>query len=100
MGYCMSQQESKFSARVENVGRILAIVRKYDLRWEFEYDETGNIVGIQYEGEKLNEDESMFIEMNPYVTPGSYIQMLGDEGDIWRWIFGPKFEEKHAKLSW
>lgn len=51
---------------------------------------TGDIVSLEYFGEKLEDDEMLFAWIAPYVEPDSFIQMRGEDGDIWRWVFENK----------
>lgn len=70
-------------------------------RWEVEQDEDYNIVGIQFVGEKLGDDTILFKAIAPFVKPGSYIEMHGEDGCLWRWLFdGSGFSEKYAKVVW
>lgn len=67
-----------------------------------EVDEEDNIVGIDRWCEKLGYDEDeMFSIIAPFVKSGSYIEMLGEDGERWRWIFNDgTVEEKQAKTIW
>lgn len=68
-------------------------------RWELELD-GGEVVGISFQGEKLGDDHVLFNAIAPWVEKGSYIQMQGEDGMIWRWVFdGKKCVEKSAKIS-
>jgi len=70
-------------------------------RWHVERNEDGDIDYISFEGEKLGDDEILFNAIAPYVTQGSYIQMSGEEGCIWRWVFdGEKCAEIYPKIEW
>jgi hypothetical protein len=62
-------------------------------RWEVEFDDESNdIVGINFSGEKL---------IAPYVEAGSYIQMQGEDGEMWRWVFdGATVKEVKPKIDW
>jgi len=55
-------------------------------RWEADMDENG-ICDISFTGEKYGDDQILFDAIAPYVEDGSYIQMCGEEAEIWRWIF-------------
>lgn len=68
-------------------------------RWSVEEDGEGNIYDIYFEGEKLGDDNILFEAIAPYVKSGSFIQMCGEDGTIWRWVFeNSKCEEKYAEL--
>jgi len=56
-------------------------------RWAPEYDDEGNIVNLEYQGEKQGDEIELFKAMAPFVKPGSYIDMMGEDGNDWRWYF-------------
>ena len=70
-------------------------------RWSPEYDSAGNVTRLSFTGEKSGDDLVLFNAIAPFVQDGSYIEMLGEDGDRWRWIFQDnKCEEKHARIEW
>jgi hypothetical protein len=62
----------------------------HEWRWEIEHGEEGGVIGIQFEGEKLGDDEQLFDAIAPFVEEGSYIEMMGEDGTRWRWEFDGK----------
>jgi len=56
-------------------------------RWEPDFDEEGNINNIYFNGEKLGDDTVLFKAITPFVEEGSFIEMSGEDGSIWRWVF-------------
>jgi len=56
-------------------------------RWEPQLDEDGNINDIFFNGEKLGDDFVLFEEIAPFVKENSFIEMNGEDGTIWRWVF-------------
>ena len=69
--------------------------------WETEEDVDGNIVDIDFIGEKLGQDDVFLHAIAPYVEAGSFIEMSGEDGALWRWVFdGNEMEEKQANISW
>ena len=56
-------------------------------RWGISLDDKGDVDSISFEGENLGDDTIFFSEIAPYVEEGSYVQMHGEDGDIWRWVF-------------
>lgn len=70
-------------------------------RWELlPGDNTPDMVYLDFEGEKLGDDKLFFDTIAPYVEDGSYIEMGGEDGFIWRWIFeNGKCTEKEAKIT-
>ena len=70
-------------------------------RWAIHEDDDGNVDDIEFEGENAGDDLVMFKVIAPFVKKGSYIEMVGEEGDRWRWVFdGGMCEEVKAKISW
>jgi hypothetical protein len=70
-------------------------------RWYLEEDSKGNVVGIQFNGEKLGDDNILFEALGPFVQKGSFIQMQGEDGTMWRWTFnGTDMREVTATVSW
>jgi hypothetical protein len=56
-------------------------------RWSTEYDDNGNIVDLVHDGEKMGDDLELFKAIAPHVKSGSYIDMMGEDGNDWRWYF-------------
>ena len=56
-------------------------------RWTAEFDEHGDISGIDFDGEKLGDESVLFNAIAPFVVEGSYIQMGGEDQYSWRWVF-------------
>jgi len=70
-------------------------------RWEIEENEKGDVVAILFQGEKLGDDGVLFEAVAPFVVAGSYIEMHGEEGCLWRWCFdGEECVEKTARIVW
>lgn len=85
MGYCMSMTESTFFVSTENAGRVLAAMRHQP--YELKFDDDGNITGISFYGEKLGDELEVFQKIAPYVRSGSFIEMEGQDNELWRWVF-------------
>lgn len=56
-------------------------------RWEADLDNDGNITKLSFVGEKLGDDKHLFNVLAPYIEDGSFIEMRGEDGYMWRWIF-------------
>ena len=71
-------------------------------RWDAEFDKDGNIEGIRFSGEKYGGDEVIMLNaIAPYVETGSYIEMQGEQGEIWRWVFDKdSCKEVNATIVW
>jgi hypothetical protein len=69
-------------------------------RWEAIEDTLGNIVDLRFNGEKAGDCDLLFKAIAPYVEKDSYIEMSGEEGEIWRWKFnGKTMKEKQASIT-
>lgn len=65
------------------------------------HHESGDVVNIQFEAEKIGDEEQLFAVLAPFIAPGSYIEMVGEDGDRWRWVFdGTTCQTVRAKVSW
>lgn len=123
MGYCMKQRSSKFYVLDEEAAleAIKRLAGKETIKpghfswvdtWEFITADTfeeamdawrwkveSSYKAIFFEGEKLGDDLLLFSTIAPYVEAGSYIEMQGEDGAIWRWIFdGKTCREVTAKI--
>jgi len=68
-------------------------------RWDVEMED--GVIGIEFTGEKLGDDLMLFKAIAPFVEPGSYIEMRGEDGAHWRWIFEDgDVKEKVATVTW
>lgn len=130
MGYYMEQRDSDFTIKQENIQRAWdALIKLFEngkrdyswvdtrsvleagsfrdameeARWVIYYDNNReDVCGILFNGEKYGGDEVIILgAIAPYVENGSYIEMLGEDGEIWRWVFNDGcIEEKNAKIVW
>jgi len=74
-----------------------------ELMWPIEINTNGDISDLRYEApDKKLGDEAIWMEaIAPYVTSGSYIEVHGEDGDMWRWYFlGGKFYEVKPTITW
>lgn len=63
--------------------------------------ETEDVVGLEFEGEKLGDEKKMLDAIAPHVEPGSYLQVQGEDGEMWRWVFdGVTCAERRPTVTW
>jgi hypothetical protein len=55
-------------------------------RWGAETNEAGDVVKLEFTGEKLGNEDRLFAALAPFVVTGSYIEALV-EGQPFRWRF-------------
>jgi hypothetical protein len=115
MGYDYAQVEARFVIpRERHAAALAAILRAYGLepdapgrpvitladafsepvdgvaarwRWDVDLDLEGNVIGIALAYERLRLSRDLFQSIAPFVAPGSYIRIRGEEGEEWRWEF-------------
>lgn len=65
-------------------------------------DDKEYIIGITFDGNKHDgTEEEMFNVIASFVKAGSYIEMQGEEGKRWRWMFdGETCKEKPGEIIW
>ena len=72
-----------------------------DWRYPVTLDETGSVVSIDFDGEKIGDENVMFAAIAPFVAKGSFLELQGEDGALWRWVFdGKAMREVQAKISW
>jgi len=70
-------------------------------RWEIVLDEDGNVTDIGFEGDKIGDDEYLFNTIAPFVESGSFIEMSGEDGCLWRWVFKDgKLHDISPEINW
>ncbi len=57
------------------------------IRWPITEDSDGNVVGIEFSGEKLGDDRHLLMALAPFVEDGSTLEMVGEDHNSWAWDF-------------
>jgi hypothetical protein len=72
------------------------------IRWEFRTNTLIRyITGIQFEDGNLGDDFEFFKIIADLVEDDSWIEVTGEDGEKWRWVFkNGTVEEIHPKLVW
>jgi hypothetical protein len=71
-----------------------------DWRFPVSTDEHGNITGLIFNGEKIGDEGRMWAIIARYVEPGCYVEMEGEDGYHWRWVFdGETVTEVSAEVK-
>ena len=131
MGYCVEMKECKFFIKKENIEKAFNTLRDYaktkienkeGLSWidlhsvaysetltealescDFDilYNDNGDVYDVDYISEKLGDHDVILNVIAPYIEDGSYLQMYGEDGDIWRWcIKDNECYWKTPKIIW
>ena len=71
-------------------------------RWKLSFEfggRDGDVNGLSFEGEKLGDDLKLFKAIARFVEPDSYIHMVGEDSEQWRWVFeGKTCTERRAEV--
>ena len=123
MGYCIDQRGCKFFIDKSNVENVKNVLKKHmpefshgsrknfddmsieelfeDLRWQIDFDDFDNINYIFFIGEKSWDEFEVLSLISEYVKDGSYIEMSGEDGSMWRWVFdGKNVKEIYPEIKW
>lgn len=123
MGYCMYQRECSFFLSKENHEAALQAVMQEikvnpelkgvsttsstigdflkSFAWTPQFDDEGNIEGLYFEGNKSWKELAIFNALAPFVKAGSFIEMDGEDGAIWRFQFnGKTCIENYPTITW
>ncbi len=127
MGYCMTQTDGSFRMKREKQDAAFKAVKEQmggkayhwqeanwmkgvrDIQAVFDAwlyqpetdDETGDIVALEFCAEKLGDELELFKVIAPFVEAGSFLEMRGEDGTMWRWNFnGTECKEQYARVEW
>ena len=64
-------------------------------------DNKGNVTGLSYGRSKVGWQDSFFSKLAPLVQSGSYLEFVGEEQEIWRYLFcnDKVFEQWPTKIT-
>ena len=85
MSYYIQLTDCQFTVDARYAKQIAAELADY--WYEGIFDENGNIVEISFNGEKLRDEFEMFQRIAPMVDDGCFLQVSGEDGSLWRWVF-------------
>lgn len=72
-------------------GNMATLVKALEvLRWTPRLSGEGHINDLRFGGEKAGDEDRIFKTIAPYVSAGSFLEMTGEDGDLWRWVFDGK----------
>jgi hypothetical protein len=72
-----------------------------DWRYEAESDEGGDIVRVEFIGEKLGDEHHLWRVLAPFVEDGSYLEYIGEDDERWRYEFvGGRLYERSGTNVW
>ena len=69
--------------------------------WRLEVNDDGDVKGIYFEGEKSRDELELFKAIAPFVEVNSFIEMMGEDGYLWRYHFDGKTCIEHTpEIDW
>jgi hypothetical protein len=72
-----------------------------ECRWEPAFSKAGDIDYIRFTGQKIGNEEELFKTLAPFVEPGCYIEIFGEEDAHWQYQFdGKKMKEVGGVLDY
>ena len=102
MGYYAYSASAEFFIKIEDVQAALDALNKIssiganfsdfeeamaDYNFIVEADAEGNYDSICFPDEKWRDADVLLEAIAPYVKNGSFIEMIGEDGMMWRWLF-------------
>jgi hypothetical protein len=85
--------------RLQETQTIEDVIKQFG--WEPETDNDGNIVDLYFDHDKMGQEDLLFDTIAPCVRAGSYLDMEGEEGDLWRWYFdGEQMLDQTGKVTY
>lgn len=131
MGYYCSCTGSSFDMKAENIGKALKALAETDYVWHPEkvlpvcekgsfeeqkacfedvllnngwrpaFDQKGNVEDIEFVCDKWSDDNIFFDVFAGFVEKGSYIEMVGEDNQLWRMVFdGEHCREVYPTILW
>jgi hypothetical protein len=116
MGYSMDLYSCSFFIPKEYLGLALKAVQSLNMYggkesdlvkvfsewgWEAEESTDGDICNLYFVGEKFRDDDLLFEALAPYVKAGSWVAMIGEDHNFWRWYFdGERCTEQSGEIVW
>jgi len=71
-----------------------------ELGFEYNLDEEGNLVWLNYSS-KIGQEDLFFKAIAPFVNKGSYVNWMGEDNLMWQWYFdGKELIEKTAVIRY
>ena len=65
------------------------------------YNDNGDVYDVDWISEKLGDHDVILDVIAPYIEDGSYLQMYGEDGEHWKWVFeDDKCHYKTSKIVW
>ena len=131
MGYDCTCTGSSFDMKAENIVKALKALAETDYVWHPEkvlpvcekgsfeeqkacfektlldngwyvvYDEKGNVYDIEFVCDKWSDDNIFFDVFAQFVEKGSYIEIVGEDNQLWRMVFdGEHCREVYPTILW
>lgn len=108
MSYTINQSDSAFFILEENMTSALSALKKLceernwcgglkkvrhlenaldQFGWSLEFDDDGNVSSIEFLRDYEDCEQELFSTLAPFIRAESFIEMIGEDNKIWRWVF-------------
>jgi hypothetical protein len=72
-----------------------------DLGWWPTINDDGHIGRLHFQADSAGDDARLFATLAPYVAKGSFLEMQGEDGETWRWVFdGQSCRQVKPSITW
>ena len=68
-----------------------------EIRYDPIFNDNGDIIDVEFLGEKYGDEEIFFTSLAPFVEKDSYISFEGEDGCEWTWSFNGKEVRKNFR---
>lgn len=69
--------------------------------WHSATNGSGDVQALRPRADELGESEALLQALTPLITPGGFVEFVGEDGDVWRWTFtGGHMIETYPQLTW
>lgn len=113
MGYDMWQRDVSFFIAVNDIPLVEQALNAFenveksledhffDYDFEVYFDSDGNVEDVVFVGEKITGQYEFLAAMVPYVQEGSYLEFVGEDYAMWRWVYrNGKLDEIQPEIKW
>ncbi|HXA27632.1 MAG TPA: hypothetical protein VN193_02700 [Candidatus Angelobacter sp.] len=98
-GRLAGDESTALRRAVLHAGTLETALRAFG--WDSYVDATGDVVNAWMTGDELAYSEEMLRALVSRIEPGSFVEFIGEDGDIWRWSFtGRHMIETYPELLW
>jgi len=85
VGYTVFLRNSDVFVAARHAQAVIALIE--DTGYIVNKDDEGNIDYMDYDSWDMRNGEELYQALAPFMRDGSFLELIGDANDIWRWVF-------------